>query len=344
MKLTLHVGLGKTGTSAVQNFLDRESATLKAAKIKNTGINLQHLARKSRLSNQGEINDNDKLRAGLEGIEAAGKSLGPSGQIVWSNETLTMSHNLATISDTIAEFAHASKVIDEVEVILVLRRQDEWLESAYRQWALKHKTYIRRRILTVDEYKRSTSHLLDYEALYDQWSKLGDKAVTVVDYHTLRETGGIVRYFADHMGLEWNDRFDSYGNVHGSLGPALSHLTASFNSIFYGEVFPERFARLIHEAKLPEISAKGSVFVGGQMRADLIEEYKAKNAALSQKAFGDDRLFSTASIKEGPVYSSGPQDSVKYLLLLAKRQQDEIRCLRAEQEDILARLEHLEKE
>jgi hypothetical protein len=343
MKLTLHVGLGKTGTSAVQNFLDRESATLKAAKIKNTGINLQHLARKYRMSSQGEINDNDALRVGLQGIEAAGKRLGSSGHIIWSNEALTMSHNLATITDTIAEFTLTSKVIDEVEVVLVLRRQDEWLESAYRQWALKHKTYNRRRILTIEEYKKSTSHLLNYETLYDQWSKLGDTAVTVVDYHTLRDTGGIVRYFADHMGLSWNDKFDDYGNVHGSLGPALSHLVASYNSGFYGEVFPERFSRVINEAQLPEISAKGSVFVGGPLRAALIDEYQASNTSLSQKAFGDDRLFSTASLKEGPLYSSGPRDTVKYLWMLAKKQQDEISLLKAEQDDILDRLNRLER-
>jgi hypothetical protein len=330
MKLTLHIGLGKTGTSAVQRFMDWESAWLEENSVYYTGVRLDRIGTGFAFENQGEIKNTARLRSGLEALDAFGATLGEGAHVVWSNESLSMCHNLTDVLGEIARFRETQTSFDEIKVILVVRRQDDWLESAYRQWGLKHKTHTGRRIVSVEDYYRSVLHLLNYFDLYNKWSAAVGGSIVLADYDDIQRNGGIVRYFLEYLGLEWRTEFSRYDRVHSSLGPAQSYLVGKYNSVQYGEVLPGEFEALVKGLKLPELSRKGSSFLPDKMRKEVLAAYNDSNIALARAAFGRDELFPTASEKTYYHYRNGEDDVVKYLLMIAKRQFREISDLRKE--------------
>lgn len=342
MKLILHIGMGKTGTSAIQSFLQRENGSLKNYGVLNAGIRLQNLGSDFSLDNQGDVRHIAKLEKALEAISVAASKSSGVNSIVWSNESLSQNSNYKNVASSISKFVERSEVFDSVSVILVLRRQDLWLESAYRQWGLKHKVYSGHRIMNIQEYYERTKHLLDYLSIYRAWSQVATDGVTVVDYNSEMNKGGMVRFIADYLSIPWSDKFDRYSEVHRSLGPALSFLTAYYNSGFHGKVLPEQFGSVIKYFDLPEISAKGKGFLSSELIQEISERYAGINKELSVEAGMNVPLFSDVSAREYTPYSRGKDDVVRYLLMMAQKQQSELQELKlqlARQEERLAAYE-----
>lgn len=338
MKLTLHVGLGKTGTSAVQAFLHHERRNLAEAGILSLGPRLAELEDGFSFSGQGDVGKIDLLAEGLSAIENAAIGQPHITHVVWSNEALSMAHNYAGIIDEIARFRQASTVFDEVGVILVLRRQDEWLASAYLQWGLKHKMHKGRRILSVADYMKSIKGFLDYFALYQAWSRAGNTPVVIGDYGEIVRAGGMVRFMADYLSLPWKESYGQYDRVHPSLGPAQSYLNATYNSAFYGDVLPAEFESVIRDLDLPEISPKGSSFIPESLGKEIVDQYAEGNRKLSMAALGDASLFQSAVAKEVVEYRRGEQDVIRYLTMIAQRQNARINALQNELRETRERL------
>ncbi|MGH1368270.1 MAG: hypothetical protein ACRBCL_06605 [Maritimibacter sp.] len=321
MRLTLHIGLGKTGTSSLQAFLEHEGTFLKKHSLAYTGINLLRLGEAFHLKNQGQVNNDADLEQAIRTIEqAAGKMTGVD-ELIWSNESLSMGFSRGEIAPKIHALLKDSKIISDVKVIMVVRRQDDWIESAYRQWALRHKLNRSARILSPMEFKTTVEKTMDYEALFQSWSVFGEEAVTLVPYDEARAGRGIVDYFCKTYGMSYEDRFDDYDEVNPSLGVSQSYFIGVYASGFSRPVMPQEFEGLIKRYKLPELAPKNAAFYSNAQREGILEEYQARNTRLAQRLFGREELFPDTKTRNVIAYETGSEDAATYFAIICKQQQ-----------------------
>ena len=142
MKLVVHVGAGKTGTSSIQSSLSQNSVLLKEQGFFYLGMYFEGLLGKEHFKDGPAVDFARDLKEReeyfeqfvLESITAAKHKLEKIGihTAIWSNEGL-----FTAIAKTKALFARISEIV-ELEVVSYLRRQDSWYLSAYQQWGIKH--------------------------------------------------------------------------------------------------------------------------------------------------------------------------------------------------------------
>lgn len=177
----LHVGMGKTGTSTIQSFLDRNRENLLKAGFLYLGpYDLVSY------SQEGEFWQDGLLDRGLDEInqKTGGGSVVPS--LIWSREALSNymfvkeSRNIARIKECLPASEH--------QVIVYLRRQDHWIRSAYLQWGVRQKVYAGRTLsfeewldrFINDGFDAPTSPNLDYYALVRPWVETFQAANVIV--------------------------------------------------------------------------------------------------------------------------------------------------------------------
>lgn len=166
MKLILHIGLGKTGTTAFQSFCDHNYGILRENGYVYLGTRLQNVTEQKEFKNIGDVNNVDLLSNALANLdEIAQKFDEHTKAVIWSNETFSMSRTPDELIYCLEQYVSESHVFSEWEVYIVLRRQDQWIESAYKQWVLKHKTYKGTGVMSPERYAQTISYLLDYERL-----------------------------------------------------------------------------------------------------------------------------------------------------------------------------------
>ena len=136
----IHIGLGKTGTSAIQRMLAGNADLLKKKKkYLYVGLFFEHFDRAKMSLDvlREKLFETSQSEAATFAAELLGRCVRhceTSGlrSIIWSWEALS-SRDMGT-----------SKVLREatlghpVKIIIYLRRQDRWIESAYYQWEVKH--------------------------------------------------------------------------------------------------------------------------------------------------------------------------------------------------------------
>ena len=319
-KLILHIGLGKTGTTALQSWLTRHRG-LAAHGIVHAGLELERLPGRFRLAGQGAVGDPAQLAEGLAKIEAAA-ARPEIGTIVWSNESLGMSHAAPAILAALNAHLCGPTRLEGVEVVLVLRRQDEWIESAYRQWGLRHKTRRGFGAPTPRQYLSGVRRLLDYRALHAAWAGLGGARLRLVSYDDVTAAGGIAPWFSrELLGLDPAEGPQDGARVHVSPGPALAYFHGLYNGGFEGEVTPDAFGRVLDAHDLPELAPKTAAFFGKAIRREILARYGPENDALAQEALGRPHLFRPRPVAEVTRYEDGPTHALTYLAMIAARQQ-----------------------
>jgi hypothetical protein len=139
LKLTFHIGMGKTGTSAIQASLKQSPEHLREHGVCYLGMWWEPL---------------DPSLVGSQGIEAAAR-LGETEQRELADRLLThmrstaelepVSHfvfsNEALYSHTDAYeglYTHLAEHVD-LQFVVFVRRPREWLASAYAQWGILHR-------------------------------------------------------------------------------------------------------------------------------------------------------------------------------------------------------------
>lgn len=295
MKLILHIGMGKTGTTAFQSFCDLNRKALMRAGYIYAGRELQNLIIRHPWKGRGikkGING-EELRGKLEFIESVMRSRFYKGKkaLIWSNEDFSMSHSPDEIIFTLDEYVKYSCVFDNWEVYLVLRRQDQWIESAYKQWALKHKTYSGKRIQTPSEFISSHLHLLDYYELASKWSRSSAR-LHVCSYDSVIKKGGIERYLVERMRLKLSaEELMSIDRVNESMSNEASIIAAIYNSRFEEENYPSELIVLLQK-RLVDNREGRSCFVSYDERSRIYTEYKKDNKRVEGTFFSDNEEFS----------------------------------------------------
>jgi hypothetical protein len=143
MKLIAHIGLGKTGTSSIQETLSLSTAELKKISTVYLGLNLERSPVKiypwQRADGWRELIRNGKEQSRRQLGEVLSKTMNMLEKegvkkVIWSNESMI---SLFDLVGYVLQGVRSSGI--KVEVICYLRRHDEWARSAYMQWGIKHK-------------------------------------------------------------------------------------------------------------------------------------------------------------------------------------------------------------
>jgi len=285
-KIYLHIGLEKTGTSAIQYFLKLNQYILKEkAKIcipqyrtKDT-IHTHHRLAKSFFSKQG-IAKKHKPYSTFE--------LNHLLQLLQSNKipnTIIISSELFAYLKE-AEIKQLKKYLQDFEVclILFLRRQDEYLEAQYAQ----HLKGIWAKGATPIQPEAFSVHNLDYEKFINKWKKFGFEDIKVKTYQITKNKNLIYNQFFEDINADIIDK--NWVKFPVSLkNPSLSlfHLELIKNYVYKikNDEIRKKIATLLFYHNNEEAEMKGSFVPNKQIFSDsfkieLLVQYEVSNKSV----------------------------------------------------------------
>jgi hypothetical protein len=213
-RLTLHIGIHRTGTTAVQKALHDARSDLAARGVHYAFETVNHNFVASCVQ-QGERTAKSVVQQLIEeGLD--------SGQ----PHVLVSAENLAGLRDPVALWDLQRHF--DVRVLAYLRRQDHWLESWYNQ-AIRWPWNAELSRLDPDAFYRRVRrfHWLDYRALHQRWSAVfGSEKVQFRWFENARS--GLLQDFVEAAGLPEGVLQPKSLEVNASASPrmteALRHL------------------------------------------------------------------------------------------------------------------------
>lgn len=193
-RLILHVGQAKTGTSTIQDFLAhnrkqlwREMEVLYPRAGRQGAAHHRTAALFLPADNAAWIRreDSDSLRAQLD-AECAEAS---TDVVVVSSEALFNARSIAAVRDFFVGF--------DVEVVIILRRQDRWLDSLYQ-----HQLKVGETSLGPMEWLTARQPALNYATRVGRWADVfGDDKVRIGVFEPASLAGGLMAFFFRTAGL-----------------------------------------------------------------------------------------------------------------------------------------------
>ncbi|UVC10254.1 hypothetical protein IHQ71_06520 [Rhizobium sp. TH2] len=273
-RLTLHIGIHRTGTTGLQRGLaanrDRLSKLGKCYPFK--GTNHQDIAW-------------DLHRGKMTGKELV-KKLEPyadAGHIILSGEDFCIHQNLDWLTPL--------KEIYDVDAIVYLRRQDHWLMSWYNQhikwpFSRKHSVMTPKEFLgCLDEF-----HWLDFERMLGLWEKaLGREKVMVL----IIEKGQVedaIGDFLTHVGIDPKAlKFDASAQNDSLPTETLEYVRRAG---MYDIPNPERVAIIgFLQEVAKSADCKARTLYTATERQGVLDRFDASNRATARHWFGRDALF-----------------------------------------------------
>ena len=311
-RLILHIGTHKTGTTAVQGFLKANAEILERDEgifypiypIKHSSTTL---ARNGHFLHCQAYLRTKKNSKHVRGDEHGGSAwiketfaaqVQEHDTILLSDEQLwysmnTMKGYLGHLQDIIKECG-----IEQTDIILYIRRQDEYVESYWKQW-IKSDMHSSN---TLQEHLQSQNkrimRYLDYARGIERLQKaFGKDHVIVRRYQKDCLVNGDMRYdFADAVGFTITDEYvfleqtgdprQVKGNVSLSNNLTeimrLANLSPTYHEKFYWEF---RNAARATTVVSPESARKTSV-LSPEERDELLSLFEEGNASLARELFG----------------------------------------------------------
>ncbi len=244
MKLIVHIGAGKTGSSSIQATLEKNNKQIMANNSKYLGIMLENCSNIERPEWQfrggsdlffvelprdeveGQLANvlaEETQRAQKEGIDT----------LIWSNEWLFASEHSERAIKTLSDIQKSG--ID-VKIVCYIRRHDKWLNSAYLQWGLKHKTYSGR----IQGFKQwRMGRKLNFFPDIEKWEKEFSKNFSLYNYD---EISDVSKHFLQLVGME------GLPTTNDNISPPPEQIAAwvVYNNRFEGKVTAARFQGLFN--------------------------------------------------------------------------------------------------
>ncbi len=209
VSITLHIGTHKTGTTTIQRFASKHRRKLRMRGTWYPGLDLvgakKHYAHHavSHALADVERGGMDREMAERWCAEVRRKSL-EFDRVFISAEPMYR-HTVGNVSETDASYwdgrrAYVERVAqhlgtEDVEVVVVVRRQDAFAQSLYNE----HVKVTRYRE-SFEQFVDEKRPLLDYDRQLGVWSEFFDKVRAFV-FADLIETPGLVSNFFDAVGI-----------------------------------------------------------------------------------------------------------------------------------------------
>ncbi len=198
-ELFIHVGAGKTGTTALQEFLriNRSKLQEKGLVLPDIGlVKTENAIGHHKLSGVGS-HANPNVLSMWQAISKANEK-----KLLLTSETF---HNRISQQDGVGFFTEIYNIFSgwEIRIIFYLRRQSQWQQSAYAQWVKGNMES-----LTIEEHtKRYKRNLADQVFCFSD--VFGQQNIIVRPYEKQQFNGGnIFSDFFQIMGLSIDDSYD----------------------------------------------------------------------------------------------------------------------------------------
>lgn len=198
--LLVHIGTGKTGSTAIQHALTTSGSVLREKGVHYWGLNLEgchpsaHRHSWQRESGTPEIQQLSVAEASRQLRDALDMALGQlqDGELaIWSNESICErpAVYVPVIRDALAGAGAQGTIVCYV------RNHRAYVNSAYKQWGVKHKTYAGR-ILSFRDWVRNRIPFLSYGKHVATWDAAFSDRMRLVNYDDLPD---VVQHFAGYL-------------------------------------------------------------------------------------------------------------------------------------------------
>jgi len=222
MKVTLHVGMGKTGTTSIQAFLNKNRQQLLDNKIfytknlDNIGIDGFKTANIDTIIHLDDVIKHLNQFLKKERIE----------HFIWSLESLFLS-NKVTLKLLKEHLACTS-----IEIIIFIRRQDHWFESAFYQWGWKHKTYTGNYLINFDAFFKTRNHQGNYIEWILGWAEIfGKENIKIQPLEKEQMPDGLIKSFCNLTNLNQSELDTEELEVYKNPGHYVAQIIGICNSI-----------------------------------------------------------------------------------------------------------------
>lgn len=274
--LILHIGANKTGSSAIQRFLQKNVATFRSHGIlipdrelgwTNTVTGDHVFALQSFISgNRREL---------LPAFEAMIQAKPIPGKVLISAENLANPGNHSRFEEVCQKF--------DTKVIIYIRRQDDFITSSWQQWHSKIESDLNAWIITA---LRTLGH---WERIIDAWETLvGAANVTVRLFERDQfPDGNVVWDFLNALGLgDSRNEFD--GNIP-EINPSFANYIlplVSGSSAIFKNVHDNDFYNLV-QSLTGDIYTKDTriSLISCQQRDNILAFYASQNSRIREKWF-----------------------------------------------------------
>lgn len=321
IQLIIHIGQPKTGSSSIQTTLCQSAQYL-----------AEHEAIWYPICEQGFYSSPESLTdklAQLSSILCVGP---PTGHPI---RTIVLSHEgLLAASDWAAPLLNlASELNFETQFICYLRRQDIWLESAWKQWGAKHEAFP-----TLHDYMQVAMPRLNWMEQLRPWlDTFGRDRMTIRRFEH-REIGpDVVADFLHIIGVRHIDSCIGQGPLYMNRGftpEVLELITLLKSDRTHDNTLLELFDQALDERYKKQDPFAAYGLLTSTDRQFILDECEASNQEVSRLFFdGEWPLFDESGIEQ-PVISALSDDTfekevMRILLQIAVHQQQRIEALEA---------------
>jgi len=313
--LILHIGTHKTGTSALQAFLKSNADGLQAQ-----GVRYVEAGRPGRLAHH-------MLAWAIRGRRNTDLS-------IWDGVRAELRDNPASINVLSTEGfwfedpARIKEVLDydgEVKIVAYLRRQDQFLQSLYKQAVSSG------RKTDFDAWLAEVPHRGDYLSVLDKWAEaFGIGAITVRPYERGGRTIDAVEDFLSVFGIDPHAMPQiKLSHAHNpSPRRELLHFLRAFNQLNLKIDYEKFFFSVIRRNKAYVRSIDLLTY---EQRRVLLDNYEEENRALAKRYLREDiPLFSALKPSELPQIWT--QDDPEYFQLTVDVLDAVVKCVQGEVE------------
>lgn len=250
-RLIVHIGTGKTGSTAIQRYLARRRDEFAKYGIFYWGLNLEHAVSTQRFSWQrpdgiGLIQRMPLARAKSElgsALNEAFQALESGSTAVWCNESIYERPDLyiPLLEDLEVEG------ISEVCCYAYARNTKDYILSAYKQWGVKHKTYSGR-VQGFSEWAYSRKDFLAYGKKLSVWHEAFGNRYRTFNYDSVHD---VLEHFL--LLLPESDKLlpkATIGKANCSPTDIPLALYALYNNQFQDPVLPHGVGSVLSRYKL----------------------------------------------------------------------------------------------
>ncbi len=282
MKLTIHIGLHKTGTTFLQRQFLKQSEQLAQQDwlFPRTGFtdHSGHAAKaEATPGHQGIVN------AALSGDKRLRKRLAQEIENAGCENVLVSCENLSfpfmppdQRSQRLKKVADFFSAFEQIEVIAVLRRPDTYLESLYRERVVSLETRENR---TAMQFSEAVGHrALNFSEMLEPWQQLSNNNLRVFSYEALRDQQDYLSAFASKLGLVLTTSGVARQNIYASPGRQtieivrLANTLGDNDALHSAALAPFLRAAVHYEDSAPGLSAMPPLF-----RENLLAQVEASS-------------------------------------------------------------------
>lgn len=293
-RIVLHMGHTKTGSSALQTFLDTNAQLLKEQNVTYYKP-LNYYNNNPGKPNAGFLDAEEQNVQYLldQEIDELKRVLSETNVLILSDETLFAKVN------KYSHFKEFLRKIDnqaEIDVVVYLREQTSWLLSAWKQYikgpagVYSYREWIRRNSWAANYY-RLTKRLEQAFGKDHIYLRIYDKKAFL--------QGNLFADFILTIGLQWDERFDQQKGIYSNPSIVFSIAKKKRYLNMVAKILPDplktKWKNLIWRWSLKASKGKKETIENKGFSAKEIDEFKKEfeegNKKLAQEYFGRDELF-----------------------------------------------------